>query len=217
VTVSAKFVFNLGGYSEPLSRQADGRYRSHGLMPDHEYMIVAASRDYVPTAVPRINLPEGGSSDLTVTLRRRPMPPETGKLAPPFSVRTLDGTPLSLQGLRGRFVLLHFWAPNPANHGLNDLMNLKVVAEQFGKDDRFVMISFCLVNDPEVAARIIKASEMSWHHVVLRDHGLDPIALNYQAFPAPRSFLIGRDGRIIAKNLVGDQIDRSVTEALGRK
>ena len=41
------------------------------------------------------------------------MPPETGKPAPPFLVRTIDGTLLSRDGLRGKFVLLHFWAPNP--------------------------------------------------------------------------------------------------------
>jgi len=217
VDVSAKFVFNLGSYAERLSHQADGRYRSGSLMPDHEYTIVAGSRDYVPKSVPRVNLPEGGSTELTVILRKRPSHPETGKPAPPFSVRTVDGTPLSLDGLRGRFVLIHFWAPNLANHGLVDLPHLKVVADQFGKDGRFTMISLCLVDDPEVALRIIKVRGMSWGNVVLRDHGLDPMALDYQPFPIPKSFLIGPDGSLVAKDLNGAQIEKSVTAALGRQ
>ena len=216
VVVTAKFVFNMGSYGERFTRQADGRYRAPGLMPDHEYTIVASSRAYVPTVVPRVTLAEGGSTALTVTVRRRPKPPEIGKPAPPFLVRTRDGTPLKLDGLRGRFVLLHFWQPNLATQGLDDLIHLKAVADQFGKDDRFTMISLCLVDDPKVADRNIAVSGMSWRQVVLRDHGLDPMAIDYQPFPTPKSFLIGPDGMLIAKDLNGIQVEKSVSKALAR-
>jgi hypothetical protein len=216
VDVSAKFVFNMGSYAQRFSRQADGRYRGDGLMPEHEYMIVGGSRDYVPKTIPRLTLPEGGFAELTVVLRKRPSSPETGKPAPPFSVKALDGAPLSRDGLRGRFVLLHFWAPNAASQGLADLPHLKVVADQFAKDDRFTMISLCLVDDPDVAIRIIKAGGLSWRNVVLRDHGLDPMALDFRSFPPPKSFLIGPDGKLIAKDLNGIQIEKAVTEALDR-
>ena len=217
LNVRATYEFNLGSHSSGLMRQADGRYRSGCLMPDHEYKIVATSRDYVPKTVPRLNLPEGGSAELTVILRKRPKSPVTGKPAPQFSIRTIDGTPLSRDALRGRFALLHFWAPNAANHGLFDLAHLKVIADQFGKDDRFTMISLCLVNDAEVATRIIKDNELTWTHVILRDHGLDPMAMDYLSTPAPKSFLIGPDGTLIAKDMNGIQIEKSVNDALGRQ
>jgi hypothetical protein len=186
-------------------------------MPDHEYKIVAATEDYVPRSVPRLKLPEGGSTELTLVLRKRPKPPETGKPAPPFSVRTLDGTLLSRDGLRGRFVLLHFWCPNAASNGLADLPHLKAVADRFGKADRFTMVSLCLVDDPEVAVRIIKLSGLSWAQAILRDTGFDPIAIDYHPFPTPTSFLIGPDGRLISKDLSGIKIEKNVTESLGRK
>ena len=44
------------------------------------------------------------------------------------------------------------------SNGLADLPHLKVVADRFGKDERFTMVSFCLVDDPDVAVRIIKLS-----------------------------------------------------------
>ena len=172
--------------------------------------------DYVPKTVPRLKLSEGGSTELTVILRKKPKPPETGKPAPPFQVRTLDGTLLSRDGLRGRFVLLHFWAPNPVTNGLTDLPHLKTVADRFGKDDRFTMVSLCLVDDPDVGVGIIKLSGLSWGQAILRDHGLDPIAIDYDPFPTPKSFLIGPDGRLMAKDLQGIQIEKTVTEALGR-
>jgi hypothetical protein len=216
LNVGATFEFNLASFGSRFVRQADGRYRG-GVMPDQEFKVIAASRDYVPKTVPRLNLPEGGSAELTVVLRKRPKPPETGKPARPFLVRTIDGALLSRDSLRGRFVLLHFWAPNRANHGLIDLPHLKVVADQFGKDDRFTMISLCLVNDAEVATRIIKDNGLTWKHVVLRDHSLDPMAMDYLSTPAPKSFLIGPDGTLIAKDMNGIQIEKSVNDALGRR
>jgi len=215
VKVGASFTFNLSSYGGSFNRQTDGRYRG-SLMPDHEYRIVAASNDYVPKTVPRLRLPEGGLTELSVILRKRPKPPETGKPAPPFSVKTIERRALSLDELRGKFVLLHFWAPNPVM-GLTEFLNLKAVADRFGKDDRFTMVSLCLVDDPEVGTKLVKDSGLSLVQVILRNYGVEPMALDYTAYPTPKSFLIGRDGTLIAKDLKGDQIEKAVTEAFGRK
>ena len=99
--------------------------------------------------MPRLNLPEGGFAELTLILRKRPKPPEVGKPAPPFSVRTIEGNPLSLDDLRGKFVLLHFWSPTPVSNGLVDLSHLKAVADRFREDDRFLMVSLCMVDHPD--------------------------------------------------------------------
>jgi peroxiredoxin len=214
VDVRANFIVNLSSYSDAFIRKADGRYYSKSLMPDHEYRIIAGSQDYVPKMVPRLKLAEGSSTELTLTLRKRPQPPEIGKPAPPFSIRTLDGTTLSSEGLRGRFVLLHFWAPYAVSSCLDDLTHLKLVAEQFRKDHRLTMFNLCLVDDTEVAVRIIKVSGLPGRHAVLRDHSLDPIAIDYHPFPTPKSFLIGPGGTVIAKDLNGVEIEKAVTDAL---
>ncbi len=82
---------NGSSYSDGFTHQPDGRYRSRSLMPDHEYKIIAASKEYVPKEVPRLKLPEGGRAEVTLILRKKPKPPEVGKPAPPFSVRTIEG------------------------------------------------------------------------------------------------------------------------------
>jgi hypothetical protein len=215
--VSAKFDVNFGSYAHRFAHHADGRYRSSTLMPEHEYQIVAASREYVPLTIPRVNLPEGGFAELTIPVRKRPKPSEAGKPAPAFSVRTLDGTLLTKDSLRGRFVLLHFWQPNPQYNGLDDLASLKAVADRFGKDNRFAMIGLCQVNDPAVALRIIKDSGLSWANVVLRDLALDPMAVDYFSSPTPKSFLIGPDGTLIARDLKGIVVEKAVSAALGAK
>ena len=103
-------------------QQADGRYRSQSLMPDHEYEITAWDRGgaVVPRELHRINLPEGGSAELTLVLRKRPKPPEVGKPAPAFAVKTLDGRELSLAGLRGKVGPAPLRLPGPRPPGTSD-------------------------------------------------------------------------------------------------
>ncbi len=209
--VGASFTVNMCGYGNSFKLQTDGRYRG-SLMPGHEYRINAAAEDYVPTTVPRLKLPEGGLTELTVTLRKRPKPPETGKPAPAFSVETIDRQPLSLDDVRGKFVLLHFWVPHPFL-GLSELPHLKDVADRFGTEETLVMVSICLDHEPGVGTKLIKDSGLSLVQVVFRDYGLSPMAVDYNASSGPKSFLIGPDGILIAKDLKGDQIELAVTKA----
>jgi AhpC/TSA family len=209
--------FNRGGgdYGSRFIQQADGRYRSQSLMPDHEYEITAWDREgaYVPRKLHRINLPEGASAELTLVLRKKPKPPEVGKLAPAFAVKTLDGRELSLAGLRGKVVLLHFGYPV---HGLQELPTLKRIHERFGRDERFAMLGLNLGNDPADVERLIKANDMTWSQAVLRDRGADPIVLDYDVGPPYPAFLIGPDGTLIASGLQGEPLEKAVDEALSR-
>ena len=102
-------------------------------------------------------------------MRVQPKPPEVGKPAPPFFVKTLDGQALSLDDLRGKFVLIHFWMPI---RGLNEASSLKAVHDRYIKDGRLVMIGFGLANDPAEATKFIKDHGLVWPQVVLRDRGV---------------------------------------------
>ena len=212
LNVVARFSRNFFSYAEGLRRHTDGRFNG-GLMPDHEYEITVTSDDYVPNSVPRINLPEGARTDLTVTLRRRPELPQIGKPAAPFSVQTSDGKKLALADLRGKFVLLHFWAPRPNNH-LTEVVHLKAVSDRFGHDPRLAIVSLCMVADPELHAVLIKQTGPARIHVMLRDQTLARIAVDFAAAPPPKSFLISPDGKLIAKDLKGNQNEKAVIDAL---
>jgi len=215
VSVYANFTVNMGSFGETFTLQTDGRYRT-SLMPDHEYRIGASSDDYVPKSVHHVKLPEGSITELTVILRKPPKPPETGKPAPPFSVQNIDRRTLTLGDLRGKFALLHFWTPH-RNAGLTELPHLKAVADRFGKEDTFIMVSLCLVDDREIGIRLIRDSGLALVQVIFRDYGFEPMAVDYAASPTPKSFLIGPDGILLAKDLKGDQIVKAVTEALTRR
>ncbi len=214
VKVSAGFNIRGGDFGERFIRQSDGRFRSHSLMPDHEYEISAWTQGYTPNRIHRLTLKEGSFTELRLILRVQPKPPEVGKLAPPFFVKTLDGRALSLDDLRGKFVLIHFSMPI---FGLKEEPTLKAMHDRYGKDGPLVMISFSLANDPALAAKLIKDHGLAWPQVVLRDRGADPIVLEYQAKHPFKSFLIGPDGTLVARDLDGDGLEKAIATALGRK
>jgi peroxiredoxin len=212
VNVSTGFNFNGGDFGQRFILLSDGRYRSRTLMPDHEYEIAAWAPGYVPNRVHRLTLKEESFTELALILRVQPKPPEVGKPAPPSLVKTLDRQVVSLDDLRGKHVLIHFWMPN---FGLRDAIDLKAVHDRHGKDGRLVIIGFSLANDPADAAKLIKEHGLSWPQAVLRDRGGDPIVLEYQV-PFPfKSFLIGPDGTLVARDLEGDGVEKAVAKALG--
>jgi hypothetical protein len=213
VHVSAGFNVKGGDHGERFIRQSDGRFRSDGLMPNHEYEFSVWAHGFAPNRVQRLTLKEGSFTELPLTLRVQPKPPEIGKPAPPFFVKALDGQVLSLGDLRGKFVLIHFWMPII---GLHEAPSLKAVHDRYGKDGRLVMIGFSLANDPADAAQFVKNQGLTWPQVTLRDRGGDPIVLEYRAEYPFKAFLIGPDGMLVARDLEGDGVEKAVAKALGR-
>jgi hypothetical protein len=186
-------------------------------MPDHEYEISVWGKQgaYVPTKLHRIRFPEGGSAELTLTVRKRPDPPQVGKPAPGFSVRTLDGGQVDLAGLRGKTVLLHFWQPRP---GITDAASLLHLHGRFGNDARFEMIGFCLSGDSDAVAQSLRSLRISWPQALLRDRTADPIAIEYGVRRYPyKPFLVGPNGHLIARDLEGAALEKAVADILGDK
>jgi peroxiredoxin len=216
VGVNAGFTYEGTDYGANFIEQKDHRYRSQQLVPDVEYELVAWSLGFVPNRIERVTLREGSSAEVTLVLRRQPRPPAVGDVAPPFFVRTIDGQAVSLDDLRGRFVLLHFWHPAWDNC-VQELPNLKKLHARFGKDQRLAMLGFSLVKDPAEAAKVIEGKALNWPQVTLRDRWNDAIVVEYQASQLPNSILIGPDGKLIARDLQGDKVEDALTKAMGQK
>ena len=88
-------------------------------------------------------------------------PLRVGDRAPRFDVKTLDGKLLSLDGFKGKFVLLDFWATwcTPC---VAELPNLKAVHEAYRNDHQFAIVSLSLDETADVLARFVKDHKLPW-------------------------------------------------------
>jgi cytochrome c biogenesis protein CcmG/thiol:disulfide interchange protein DsbE len=120
--------------------------------------------------------------------------PLVGRMAPPFTLaRVGGGEPVSLESLRGRPVVLNFWAtwciPCAEEHPL-----LRAAAQRLGPDVQFIGIVY---QDDETGARTFLAEHGGGYPSLLDTGGKTAIA--YGVFGVPETYFIDGDGKIAAK------------------
>ena len=148
-------------------------------------------------------------------LASSPGPPAPGMPAPPFSSRRLDGGTVALESLRGRVVLLDFWAVEcpPCRIEMPELE--KIHRRYSGRGLRVLGVTEM---DParDRVARFV--AEIGVTYPVLLDPGARIGAL-YRIEAHPTTFVIDARGIVCFVNvgyLKGEEkeIDRAVREAL---
>ncbi len=130
--------------------------------------------------------------------------------APDFSQTQPDGTQLSLSQLRGKLVLIDFWASWCVPENPN-------VVRVYNKyhDKGFEIIGVSLDNDREAWLKAIEEDGLGWHHVSDLGGWQNVVAKQYAVLSIPHTVLVGTDGVIIAKNLRGAALEAKVAEILG--
>src|SRR2546426_5677990 len=128
-----------------------------------------------------------------------------GKPAPDFALQTLAGDSLRLGDLKGQVVLVNFWASwclaCRAEHGV-----LVSTAKRYR--DRGVRIVGVVYEDSRDNARAWMAERGGdWPNVL--DVG-SRTAIQYGLFGVPETFFVGRDGRILYKQI--GPLDSGVVE-----
>ena len=132
-------------------------------------------------------------------------PPEP---APPLEAIRLDGSPMSLEDLRGRTVLLDFWATWCAPCVLEIPELNAVYAEQAGEG--FDILAISLDDDPrEELAAWVKEHDMQYPVVI----GTLDAAQSFGAVQFPYHVLVSPKGEILERLTPGFH-DREELEAL---
>jgi len=117
-----------------------------------------------------------------------------GSLAPDFDLRTLDGKNLKLSDLRGKAVLLNFWATycEPCKVEMPWFVELQ---KEYGPQG-FQIVG--VANDDASTEEIAKfAKDMGINYPILI--GKDSVSDTYKVSVLPTTYFVDRDGRLIAR------------------
>jgi thiol-disulfide isomerase/thioredoxin len=137
-----------------------------------------------------------------------------GNAAPDLSFPTPNGQMLSLSSLKGKVVLLDFWASwcKPCRMENPNVVNLY---NQY-KDKGFTVYSVSLDNNKQKWVNAIEADGLAWPNHVSDLGGWNSMpAAIYGVNSIPQTYLIGTDGTIIAKDLRGEDLANKLKEILG--
>jgi peroxiredoxin len=138
---------------------------------------------------------------------------DTGGKAPEINLNDTNGKALALSSLKGKVVLIDFWASwcMPCRQ---ENPNVVKMYDKY-KDKGFTVYSVSLDESKDAWLKAIKDDNLSWpNHVSDLKGWQSSAAALYSVTSIPATFLLDREGNIIAKNLRGPELEQKLQQVL---
>ncbi len=137
----------------------------------------------------------------------------TGAVAPDFTQRTPEGEEMSLSDFRGKVVLVDFWASwcGPCRRENPNVVRLY---DKY-KDQGFEVLGVSLDRTKDKWLKAIEKDNLGWSHVSDLKGWKNEVAKMYSVRSIPHTVLVDREGKIIARNLRGDGLERKLASIFG--
>ncbi|MCV9386327.1 peroxiredoxin family protein [Reichenbachiella ulvae] len=136
-----------------------------------------------------------------------------GAEAPEISLPNPNGEIITLSSLRGKYVLIDFWAAwcRPCR------MENPNVVKMYEKyhDKGFDILGVSLDRKKESWVQAIQQDGLNWNHVSDLQYFNSEAAQLYQINSIPATYLIDPEGKIIGKNLRGPVLEAKLEEIFG--
>ncbi len=150
--------------------------------------------------------------NLEKTLNTPDSPADVGQIAPDFEGPGPTGQLVKLEENLGKITILDFWASwcRPCRVENPNLVRTYNKLKKKGLN----VVGVSLDKSKDSWIKAIEDDGLQWPHVSHLQYWNEPIAKAYQVRSIPATFILDKNGKILAKNLRGKALEQKVEELL---
>jgi peroxiredoxin len=139
-----------------------------------------------------------------------------GAMAPDFIQNDVNGVPVRLSSFKGKYVLIDFWASWCGPCRQENPNVVRTYNKYKNKNFTILGVSLDRPDGKDAWLAAIKKDGLTWTQVSDLKYWNNLAATVYGVRSIPQNFLIDPTGKIVAKDLRGDDLDNKLAELLGK-
>jgi peroxiredoxin len=139
--------------------------------------------------------------------------PHFGQQAYEISLPTIKGDTVKLSSLRGKVVLIDFWASWCGPCRITNRKMIKIYPKY--KDKGFEILGISLDKDWTDWKKAVEKDKITWLQVNDNGGWEAKTGEKWNIYQIPTSFLVDKEGKVVAMDLEGKELEKAIRELLG--